>query len=69
MVGKKSQRCYSDNFKNDAVRLLKEYACDEDGDGYCEVHCNMVEGIWTDIRNFLRPFEGVHKQYLALQCH
>jgi transposase-like protein len=42
----------------------KEYARDDDGDGFCEVHCNTVEGLWTDVRNFLRPFKGVHKRYL-----
>jgi hypothetical protein len=24
-----------------------------------------MEGIWTELRNFLRPFRGVHKKYLA----
>jgi len=24
-----------------------------------------MEGIWTGLRNFLRPFRGVHKRYLA----
>jgi len=42
-----------------------EYARDDDGDGKCEVHCNTMEGIWTGLRNFLRPFRGVHKKYLA----
>jgi len=42
-----------------------EYARDDDGDGFCEVHCNTQEGIWTGLRNFLRPFRGVHKKYLA----
>lgn len=42
-----------------------EYARDDDGDGFCEVHCNTMEGIWTGLRNFLRPFRGVHKKYLA----
>lgn len=23
-----------------------------------------MEGIWTGVRNFLRPFRGVHKRYL-----
>lgn len=40
-----------------------EYA--RDGDGFCEVHCNTQEGIWTGLRNFLRLFRGVHKKYLA----
>lgn len=44
----------------------REYARDDDGDGFCEVHCNTMEGIWTGLRNFLRPFRGVHKQYLAI---
>lgn len=42
-----------------------EYARDDDGDGVREVHCNTMEGIWTGLRNFLRPFRGVHKGYLA----
>jgi transposase len=44
----------------------KEWARDDDGDGIREVHCNTNEGIWTGLRNFLRPFRGVHKKYLAL---
>lgn len=41
-----------------------EYARDDDGDGVREVHCNTPEGIWTGLRNFLRPFRGVSKWYL-----
>ena len=37
-----------------------EWARDDDGDGIREVHCNTIEGIWTGLRNFLRPFRGVH---------
>jgi len=44
----------------------KEWARDDDGDGVREVHCNTMEGIWTGLRNFLRPFRGVHKKFLAL---
>lgn len=43
-----------------------EWARDDDGDGVREVHCNTLEGIWTGLRNFLRPFRGIHKKYLAL---
>ena len=43
----------------------REWARDDDGDGIREVHCNSMEGIWTGLRNFLRPFRGVHKKYLA----
>jgi transposase len=42
-----------------------EYARDDDGDGIREVHCNTMEGIWTGLRNFLRPFRGVNKKYLS----
>ncbi|MCR4408657.1 MAG: IS1595 family transposase, partial [Anaerolineae bacterium] len=44
----------------------REWARDDDGDGVREVHCNTLEGIWTGLRNFLRPFRGVHKKFLAL---
>ena len=27
-----------------------EYARDDDGDGFCEVHCNTREGIWTGLQ-------------------
>jgi transposase-like protein len=42
----------------------KEWAKDADGDGINEVHTNTVEGMWTTVRNFLRPLRGVHKKYL-----
>jgi transposase len=41
-----------------------EFARDDDGDGVREVPCNTMEGIWTGLRNFLRPFRGVNKTYL-----
>jgi transposase len=41
-----------------------EWARDDDGDGIREVHINTSEGIWTGLRNFLRPFRGVNKVYL-----
>ena len=43
----------------------REYARDDDGDGVREVHGNTREGIGTGLRNFLPPFRGVHKKYLA----
>lgn len=43
----------------------REWARDEDGDGIREVHCNTMEGIWTGLRNFLRPFRGVSKHFLS----
>ena len=44
---------------------IKEWARDDDGDGIREVHTNTTEGMWTGLRNFLRPFRGVHKRYLC----
>lgn len=41
-----------------------EWARDDDGDGVREVHVNTMEGLWTGMRNFLRPFRGVNKVYL-----
>jgi transposase len=41
-----------------------EWARDDDGDGVREVHDNTPEGLWTGLRNFLRPFRGVNKVYL-----
>ncbi len=42
-----------------------EGARDDDGDGHNEVHTNTVEGLWTQWRNFMRPFRGLHQRYLA----
>jgi transposase len=42
----------------------KEWARDDDGDGIREVHVNTLEGLWTGLRYFLRPFRGVNKMYL-----
>ena len=38
--------------------------CD-DGDGIREVHINTIEGLWTGLRNFLRPFRGVSKHFFS----
>ena len=42
-----------------------EWARDADGDGLYEIHTNTIEGVWTTLRNFLRPFRCVHKKFLA----
>ena len=42
-----------------------EWARDEEGAGVREVHLNTTEGMWTGVRNVLRPFRGVHKAHLA----
>ena len=35
-----------------------EYARDEDGDGFHEVHVNTMEGFWSLLRSWLRPHSG-----------
>ena len=42
-----------------------EWARDADADGVREVHTNGIKGVWTTVRNFLRPFRGVHKKFLS----
>ena len=42
-----------------------EWARDDDGDGVREVHVNTLEGLWTGLRNFLRPFRGISKHFLS----
>ena len=43
---------------------VHEWARDDDGDGWFETHTNSNEGLWTGLRNFLRPFRGVSKHFL-----
>ena len=43
-------------------RGAREWA--RDGDGVREVHVNTREGLWTGMRNFLRPLRDVNKKYL-----
>jgi len=39
-----------------------EYARDEDGDGFCEVHVNTIEGFWSLLRSWLRPHRGISQE-------
>jgi transposase len=43
-----------------------EFARDEDGDGFCEVHINTVEGVWSLLRSWLRPHRGISQEKLPL---
>lgn len=43
---------------------MGEYARDEDGDGFCEVHVNTIEGFWSLLRSWLRPHRGVSQEKL-----
>jgi transposase-like protein len=68
-------RAYSALTQNDRAHVTvchspdrREWARDDDGDGIREVHSNTIEGLWTGLRNFLRPFRGVSKKYLNQYC-
>ena len=43
---------------------IGEYARDEDGDGFFEVHVNTVEGFWSLLRSWLRPHRGISQEKL-----
>jgi len=43
-----------------------EYARDEDGDGFHEVHTNTIEGFWSLLRSWLRPHRGISQEKLPL---
>jgi transposase-like protein len=43
-----------------------EHARDEDGDGFCEVHVNTIEGFWSLLRSWLRPHRGISQDKLPL---
>lgn len=44
----------------------KEYARDEDGDGFFEVHVNTMEGFWSLLRSWIRPHRGISQEKLPL---
>ncbi len=43
-----------------------EYARDADGDGFCEIHVNTMEGCWSLLRSWLRPYRGISQEKLPL---
>jgi transposase-like protein len=43
-----------------------EFARDDDGDGFCEVHVNTLEGFWSLLRSWLRPHRGISQEKLPL---
>lgn len=64
---------YTDEYQSyNALKRIRETVChganewarDDDGDGWFETHTNANEGLWTGLRNFLRPFRGVSKHFL-----
>src|ERR671926_931473 len=52
-------------YRHKTVRHARgEYARDEDGDGFCEVHVNTAEGLWSLSRSWLRPHRGISQEKL-----
>ena len=43
-----------------------EYARDEDGDCFHEVHVNTMEGFWSLLRSWLRPHRGISQEKIPL---
>jgi transposase-like protein len=43
-----------------------EFARDDDGDGFCEVHVHTIEGFWALLRSWLRPHRGISQEKLSL---
>ncbi len=41
-----------------------EYARDDDGDGFWEVHVNTMAGFWSLLRSWLRPHRGISQEKL-----
>lgn len=42
-----------------------EYARDDDGDGFHEIHVNTMEGFWSLLRSWLRPHRGISQEKLS----
>lgn len=45
---------------------IGEYARDEDGDDFHEVHVNTIEGIWSLLRSWLRPHRGISQEKMPI---
>jgi transposase len=43
-----------------------EYARDDDGDGFHEVHVKTMEGFWSLLRSWRRPQRGISHENLPL---
>lgn len=43
-----------------------EYARDEDGDGFHEVHVNTMASCWSLLRSWLRPHRGISQEKLPI---
>ena len=48
---------------SDGVRCA-HCGSNKDGDGFCEVHINTMEGFWSLLRSRLRPHRGISQELL-----
>ena len=48
------------------IHARGEYARDDDGDGFCEVHVDTIEGFGSLLRSRLRPHRGISQEKLAV---
>src|SRR5262249_49170419 len=54
-------------YRHETVCLATgEFARDDDGDGFCDVHVNTLEGFRSLLRSSLRPHLGIPQEGLAL---
>jgi transposase-like protein len=43
-----------------------EFARDDEGDGFCAVQVNTLEGFWSRLRSWLRPHRGISQEQLPV---
>lgn len=55
-----------DYFHKSVCHGQGEFARDDDGDGFYEVHVNTIEGFWSLLRSWLRPHRGISQEKLPL---
>ena len=54
-------------YKHESVNHGKgEYARDDDGDGFHEIHVNTMGGFWSLLRSWLRPHRGISQEKIPL---
>lgn len=44
--------------------LSGEYARDDDGDGFHDVHVHTIEGLWSLLRAWLRSHQSISQEHL-----
>ena len=49
-----------------ACHAKGEYVRDGDGDGFCEVHVDTTEGVWSLLGSWLCPHRGISQEKLPL---